>query len=178
MKTRIFLLQLVLSLIVLSVSTASTQNMPTSAATGDSLYRSNILKSKLYGVYIPRDIPDAMLRLDGLTDADAREKLKNIDERTMARKLFFGLGRWMEYNWNFQEGSRISHLLRKKGLTYTEDMTTVMLILYHRHVVGRELNVDALIAEIAESRRKKIEEEKSGLQLIDSFRVVVPVKKQ
>ncbi len=84
MKTRIFLLQLVLSLIVLSVSTASTQNMPTSAATGDSLYRSNILKSKLYGVYIPRDIPDAMLRLDGLTDADAREKLKNIDNNTIA----------------------------------------------------------------------------------------------
>lgn len=178
MRTLILILRCSFFIMAVFVSDAVSQHQTPSGPTGDSLYRSNILKTKLYGVYIPRDIPDAMLRLDGLTDEAAREKLKKIDERTMAKKLFFGLGRWMEYNWNFQEGSRISHVLRKKGLTYTEDMTTVMLILYHRHVMGKELDADKLIAEIAENRRKKVEQERSELQLVDSFRVSVPPKKQ
>jgi len=158
MRTLILILRCSFFINAVFVSDAVSQNQTPSGPAGDSLYRSNILKTKLYGVYIPRDIPDAMLRLDGLTDEAAREKLKKIDERTMAKKLFFGLGRWMEYNWNFQEGSRISHLLRKNGLSYTEDMTTVMLILYHRHVMGKELDADKLIAEIAENRRKKVEQ--------------------
>ena len=134
----------------------------------DSLYQENIRKSKLYGVYIPRDIEDAMLTLDKLTDEAAREPLKTIHEDTMARKLFFGLGRWMEYNWNFEEGSRMSHYLRKKGLVYTEDMTRFMLITYHRHVNKRKPDTDALIQRILEERRKKQKAEEDKLPVIHS----------
>jgi hypothetical protein len=140
----------------------------------DSLYNANIQKSKLYGVYIPRDISDAMNRLDELTDLPAREKLKKIDEKTMARKLFFGLGRWIEYNWNFQEGSRMSHLLRKKGLTHTEDMTYTLLVLYHRHICAKPLESDVLIKQVAEERKAKIALEKANATVVDSFRIQVP----
>lgn len=135
---------------------------------GDSLYNENIRKSRLYGVYIPRDIEDALVRLDKLTDETAREPLKKIHEDTMAKKLFFGLGRWMEYNWNFEEGSRFSHYLKNKGLVYTEDMTRFMLITYHRHIMGKSLKSDQLIKRIIEERKKKQKEARDKMPVLHS----------
>lgn len=126
----------------------------------DSLYNANIKKSILYGVYIPRDIDDALEKLMEATTEEARKPLTKIDENTMAQKLHFGLGRWMEYNWNFDEGSRFAHYLRGKGLRYTEDMTRAMLILFHRFVCGKALDSDVLITQIVEERKKKVEAEK------------------
>lgn len=121
----------------------------------DSLYNENIKKSRLYGVYIPRDIDDALTKLMELTSEDARKPLHTISEDTMAKKLHFGLGRWMAYNWNFEEGSRFSHYLRQKGLKYVDDMTHFMLIIFHRHLLNKPLEMDLLIVKINEDRKKK-----------------------
>lgn len=90
------------------------QKVQSNMLSKDSLYNENIKKSRLYNVYIPRDIDDALIKLIELTNEDARLPLLKIDEHTMAKKLYFGLGRWMEYNWNFEEGSRFSHYLRTR----------------------------------------------------------------
>lgn len=141
----------------------------------DSLYNSNIKKSKLYGVYIPRDIEDAMTKLTELTTEEARKPLLKVHEDTIAKKLYFGLGRWMEYNWNFDEGSRFSHVLREKGLTYTEDMTRFMLITFHRHLSGKPLDTDVLISKLIEQRMKKIKEARDKQPIIKvETRKVVP----
>jgi hypothetical protein len=133
----------------------------------DSLYNANIKKSKLYGVYIPRDIDDALEKLMELTEEDARKKLLAISEEEAAKKLFFGLGRWMAYNWNFDEGSRFSHYLRQKGLIYTDDMVRCMIILFHRKISQKPLDEIRLIEELAEHRQQWIEEErKSRLKVV------------
>lgn len=142
------------------------QEKPKGFVSKDSLYNENIKKSRLYGVYIPRDIDDALVKLMDLTTDEARKPFAKVDEETIAKKLYFGLGRWMEYNWNFAEGSRFSHYLRNKGLVYTEDMTRTMLILFHRHVLNKPLDVDSLIKKIAEERQKKIEEERKKKEVI------------
>ena len=144
------------------------QTKPKAFVSKDSLYNENIKKSKLYGIYIPRDLTDAMEKLMDLTTEDGRKPFKKVDEETIAKKLYFGLGRWMEYNWNFDEGSRLSHYLRQKGLFYTEDMTRCMLILFHRHVLGKPLESDTLIRRIAEDRKKKIEKEKEKNEIIST----------
>lgn len=144
----------------------------------DSLYNENIKKSRLYGVYIPRDVEDALVRLDKLTDETAREPLKKIHEDTMARKLFFGLGRWMEYNWNFEEGSRFSHYLRKKGLVYTEDMTRFMLITYHRHITGKDLKSESLVKRILDERKKKQKKAQDQMPVIHSETKILPSGKK
>lgn len=144
----------------------SAQSSSKSIQSKDSLYNENIKKSKLYGVYIPRDLDDAMAKLMELTTPEGREPFKTVDEETLAKKLYFGLGRWMEYNWNFEEGSRFSHYLRQKGLTYTEDMTKSMLILFHRHVLGKPLDADQLFKKVIEERQKKIEAEKQKQTII------------
>ena len=152
--------------LVVSVFIVNAQDKSEKFVSKDSLYNENIKKSKLYGVYIPRDIDDALGKLLELTTIEAREPLKNVDEEVVAKKLHFGLGRWMEYNWNFDEGSRFSHYLRQKGLTYTEDMTKSMLILFHRHVLGKPLDADQLFKKVIEERQKKIEAEKQKQTII------------
>jgi hypothetical protein len=134
----------------------------------DSTYLSNIKKSNLYGVYIPRDIDDAMSKLMELTTDEARKPMLRIHEDTLANKLHFGLGRWMEYNWNFVEGSRFSHYLRQKGLTYPDDMVHYMLVLFHRHVSGRPMDADPLAAKIVEERNLKIKKDLEKRAVIKS----------
>jgi hypothetical protein len=151
---------------ILSINLVKAQNKTTVTLPKDSTYLENIKKSRLYGFYIPRDIDDALSKLMALTDEEARKPLKTIDEATMAKKLYFGLGRWMEYNWNFEEGSRFSHYLRQKGLTHTEDMTRFMLISFHRHINGKPLQTDELIAQFVSERKKKIQEEKDKMKVI------------
>ncbi len=153
---------------------AQGQKKTTSFVSKDSLYNENIKKSRLYGVYIPRDIDDAMSKLMELTTEEGRQPLKTIDEETMSKKLYFGLGRWMEYNWNFEEGSRISHYLRQKGLTYTEDMTRCMLRLFHRHVLKQPLKTDELIQILVEERKEKIRIEKEKMKIISTEKKIKP----
>lgn len=125
----------------------------------DSLYLANIKKSNLYGVYIPRDVDDALSKLMELTTQEARNPLKKTHEDTVARKLFFGLGRWMEYNWNLTEGSRFSHYLRQKGLTHPDDQVKFMLVLFHRHISERPLDTEILIKKFVAERLEKTKKE-------------------
>lgn len=139
----------------------------------DSLYLENIKKSRLFGVYIPRDIDDALLKLMELTDENARKPLLAIDEVTMSKKLYFGLGRWMEYNWNFEEGSRFSHYLRMKGLLYTEDMTRFMLVMFHRYINKKPLMTDKLVAQFISDRNKKTKDEQEKMKVISSEKKII-----
>ena len=134
----------------------------------DSLYNANINKSKLYGVYIPRDIDDAMMKLLDLTTEEARKPLIRINEDTIAKKLHFGMGRWIEYNWNFAEGSRLSHLLRQKGIIYVDDMTYFMLVSFHRFISKKPLESEVLISKIIDNRNKKIKLEQEKMPIIHS----------
>lgn len=135
---------------------------------GDSLYQSNIKKSRLYGVYIPKDLEDAVLELEKLSSPEAQMKYKLADENLVAQKLRFGIGRWMEYNWNFEEGSRLSHLLREKGINHSDDMVHFMLIIFHRHLNKKDLNVDILANEIIEKRKAliKAQQDKNTIETI------------
>lgn len=124
----------------------------------DSIYQANIKKTRIYGVYIPKDIEEAFLELDRLSPPESLAKIKMASEETVAKKLHFGLGRWMSHNWNFTEGSRFSHHLKNLGLFYTEDMIDFMLISYHRYLNKRDQDTQARINSY-QLKRKKLEAE-------------------
>lgn len=121
----------------------------------DSIYQSNIKKSRLNGVYIPKDLEDAFLELDRISPPESLEKIKSVSEETIARKLHFGLGKWMAYNWNFDEGSRFSHYLKGLGLFHTDDMIDFMLVSYHRYLLKKEQDIPTRIKKYKEKREKE-----------------------
>jgi hypothetical protein len=117
----------------------------------DSIYKSNIKKSKLYNVYIPKDLEDAFAELDRLSPKESLERLRKIDEVTMARKLHFGLGKWISHNWNLVEGSRYSQYLKGLGLVFADEMIDFTLVSYHRHLTQKPQE----IAERVKTYEKK-----------------------
>ncbi len=126
----------------------------------DSLYKSNILKTRINGVYIPKDLEEAFMELDRLSPPESLQKIKVEEENFIAKKLHFGLGRWMAINWNFDEGSRFSHYLTKLGLLYRDEMIDFMLISYHRYLNKRPQEVEQRVKTYAEKRKKPVESTK------------------
>jgi len=114
-------------------------------------YEWRIQQETLYGVYIPKDVNEALLELNRLIDQPSKKKFLTLTENEAAHKLFFSLGRWMSYNWRFYDGSRLSVYLQKMGIHDPEDMSRFVIILYHRSLAKDPLDVKLLAQQFTQS---------------------------
>lgn len=129
--------------------------MPTTEQEADQKYKRNITKSRINGVYIPKDHLEALKELKAMSPQSSLAKFKNQDEKTVARKLHFGLGRWIRYNWNFYDGSRLSHYIKSMGVSHPDDMSEFLIRLLHRDLNAAPLDEKTLIKEISTARKAK-----------------------
>lgn len=129
-------------------------------------YQQRIKMEKLNGVYIPKNLDDAMLQLDKLITPDAKAKLKAISEDSVCMKMHGRLGQWMIMNWGFYGGSRLSHYLRSAGITYPDDMADFLLINYHRKLNGLPIGVKELAVGFKEKRKAAFEKEKKKRKVV------------
>ena len=109
------------------------------------------------GVYIPKDIAEAYDEFIHLSPDESIAQFKLMDEVIAAKKLHFGIGRWMIVNWSFYEGSRLSHVLREAGLLHPDDMAGVLIRVFHRKLNGNPENLENLVSEYKAIR---VEEQK------------------
>jgi len=127
-------------------------------------YEVRIKKSYINGVYIPKDIQDAISELDKKIEPSALEAFKQYSEEEAASKSFFGFGRWMSHNWGLDEGSRLSFYFQNQGLSNVEDMVRVLMITYHRHINEKPLDTEDLVKQYRELRKLEYEKELKRLQ--------------
>lgn len=125
--------------------------------TFESRYARNIKKSRINSVYIPKDLDEAMEELKALSSEGALAKFKSGEEGLVAKRLHFGLGRWMIYNWNFYEGSRFSHYLKEMGVAHPDDQARLVIIALHRQLNEKDLALEDLIVQLNEARKKLLE---------------------
>jgi len=123
-------------------------------------YEKRIKKERLYGVYIPKDMPDAFTQLNRLTPREGKETLRSVPEEVAVRKLHFSLGRWIIHNWGFYEGSRFSHYLKKIGVSHPDDQARVVIIGYHRYLNKKPLEIKKLAEDYHARRIQELEERK------------------
>ena len=123
----------------------------------DNQYEKNIRKSRINGVYIPKDIDDAFQEFLQLSPEESLEQFRNAAEESVVSKLHFGIGRWMIVNWSFYEGSRLSHQLRELGLLHPDDMADFLIIVFHRKLNERDLDIDGLVGKFSAKRAKERE---------------------
>lgn len=83
------------------------------------------------GVYIPKDMNDALSELDKKLDNQAKERFKNLNEKDLTIE-HFGLGLWMRNNWGLWKHSRLAQYFYTKGILHPDDMSGVMLDCYHQ----------------------------------------------
>jgi hypothetical protein len=138
----------------------------------ESEYQTRITKTHINGRYIPKDIEDAMIELDRLIDEPSKQKLKSVPEEVAVRRIHFTFGRWMILNWGFYEGSRLSHYLKSKGVTYPDDMASALIAWYHRKLNGKPLLIDKLASFYAEKRKNEVHERLLKGEIIDSAQVI------
>ncbi len=123
----------------------------------DSIYQVNIKKSRIAGVYIPKSFDDAFSEIDKLSSPEVRHKFRLAEEEVVAKKLHFGLGKWMLVNWNFETGSRLSHKMRQLGIVYPDDMVNFMLRSYHRYLNKKDQNYQERAKEYIKKRKEERE---------------------
>lgn len=157
-KLRNFLYPL-LALWMLLTSPLAAQDPP---ATKDQFlenYERRIRQEYINLVYIPKDLADAFVQLNELTDKESRLKFKNMSEEDAARKLHFSLGRWIILNWGFYEGSRLSHYIRENlGIYHPDDMAQFIIVTYHRNLNRKPLQVKELVDHYHQKQEKEKEE--------------------
>jgi len=121
------------------------QKPPENETEFEKQYKKRIRKEVLYGVYIPRDINDAFIQLNKLTDIPSKDHFKAQPEAGVEEKFFYGLGRWIIHNWGFYGGSRFSHHIKSMGIYHPEDMAKFVIIAYHRHLNKKEVDIRSLM---------------------------------
>lgn len=111
----------------------------------EKIYHERIQLERINDVYIPLNIEDAMVELDRLTDKKTAKSLVDLPEDTIASKLHFNLGRWMQINWGLEEGSRLAHNLKSRGLSFPDDMEDLIIRCWYRHLSKKPLEDQKLI---------------------------------
>ena len=129
-------------------------------------YAKRITQEVINGVYIPIDLEDAYAELNRLSDPSGLGAFKSSPEDTIRRKLHFGLGRWILINWGLEDGSRISHYLKGKGISVPDDMVRVIIVTWHRYLNGRPLKLEEEIAIIARRMEKEKAEREARKKVI------------
>ena len=128
-------------------------------------YQENIKKEKINDVYIPKDIYDAFGILDRLSTREGRDRLIQGEEEIIRKTLVHGLGKWMIVNWNFYEGSRLSHHLKEFGVTLPDDMAEYLIISYYRYLKGLPLELEER-GQLMHQKRKKEQEERNQSKIV------------
>ncbi|NND05453.1 MAG: hypothetical protein HKN87_03650 [Saprospiraceae bacterium] len=136
-------------------------------------YAHRIKQTHINGKYIPKDVEDAVARLNKIVDPHGQARFKAQPEEKAVRTIHFSFGRWMIFNWGFYEGSRLSHFLRSKGITYPDDMASTLMHCYHRRLNDKPLQLDSLANHFASLRQKEVE---TRLQKGEVLEKLTPVK--
>ncbi|MFN0037851.1 MAG: DUF6794 domain-containing protein [Saprospiraceae bacterium] len=162
MKKRIFALPLLFLLLfqnAFSQTAKEEPGPPSNEAEFERQYQESIRKEMLNGVYIPKNLEEAMLELDKRVSAEARLKFKSLPEDSVCAVMHHRLGQWMIINWGFYGGSRLSHYLRSAGVTFPDDMADFIILAYHRRQHGKPIGIKELATEFRERRKKEYQEE-------------------
>lgn len=128
-------------------------------------YQKRIRKTRIDGVYIPKDLYDTFAQFDRLMGDATRSQFKNLSEEEAGKK--FHLILWICNNWGFYEGSRLSHYLREMGIFHPESQAHFLVTTYHRQLNGKSLQ----LKETAQFYKNKNESAKKqqleGHEVID-----------
>ena len=131
-------------------------------------YAIDIRKTHLEDVYIPANLEEAFKEIQALTEGDALDKFAQAPIEKVAKRLHFGIGKWMKVNWKFETGSRLSHQLKEKGLKSPDAMSQYMIWALHAYLNGTELEEDSTIALVNKSHDEAVMKMKEGDQIIKS----------
>ncbi len=97
------------------------------------------------GIYIPKDLEDCFMQIDGFWDDSTKAMVKQWTEEEFSANAHFGFGMWMRNNWQLWGGSRLSKYFDELGIYHPDDMSGIILDSYHRYLSGKEIKLEEQI---------------------------------
>lgn len=169
-KVKYIILSILITFVASSFSYAQSPNVDPQDTIPVSLfekrynekYERNIKKSRINGVYIPKDLDQAYQELLALSSNESIDKFKNAEKEFVVSRLHYGLGRWMILNWNFYDGSRYSHYLTELGLSHPDDMARFTLLTFHDYVNGVESDINGTVEKLVSERKERFEADRKN----------------
>ncbi len=137
----------------------------------DAVYEANQKKEYINGMYIPATMKEAFRELINLSNEKSLDNFKAGEEEVIARKLHFGLGKWIAVKWNFYEGSRFTKYLGEMGVSHPDDMVQFTIVSFHRFLNKRPLEFKERAAVYKEKRDKEFEEKLAKAKTISSKKI-------
>lgn len=137
----------------------------------DSIYQANLTKKYIRGVYIPATMKDAFRELINSSSESSLDKFKEGEEQFVAKRLHFGLGKWIAAKWNFYEGSRFTKYLNELGVSYPDDMITFTIVSFHRFINQRPLELEERATIHREKREAEFQEKLKKAKTISTRKV-------
>lgn len=108
----------------------------------------------------PTKLSECFKHLDGImSDAEDSEWFMNEDEEKAIDQTHHGLGTWMRSNWGLtSKDSELFEYFKKLGLKRGDDISTVILTSYHRHLNKKELKLSEQIKHYIEFWKNNTED--------------------
>ena len=92
------------------------------------------------GVYIPRNLEDCFQELKKMLPPELISDIKRGTERDMIR-LHLNIGMWIRNYWGLWKGSRLSEYFNRIGIKHPDDMSSIILNSYWRHLHGQPIKL-------------------------------------
>ena len=95
----------------------------------------------------PIKLSECFKQLDEiLNEAPDGDWFKEAEEDDAVNQSHHGLGTWIRNNWGlWEEDGQLHKYFTKLGLQHPDDMSSVILKSYHRHLNNKELGLDEQI---------------------------------
>jgi hypothetical protein len=94
---------------------------------------------------IPTDLTSCFSVMDtimGRSEPKEFEWFKNTDEDEVTTTTHHGFGRWIRNNWGlWDKESPLHQYFNKLGLWHADDMSSLIIKSYHRHINKKEINL-------------------------------------
>jgi len=122
------------------------------------------------GSKVPADLDEALAELEQILNPGHIAEIKRRDPI----ELHHGLGTALRNCWGlWAGGSDLAAWFAEQGITYPDDMSSIVLTSFHRKLNGAELDVAGQVAAIEAHWRKQREDYESGASSGNSFFHVV-----
>lgn len=94
--------------------------------------------AKINGIYIPRDVNDAVNVLDTLLTNEQKDTLKTLSYEDYMAGLHHGLGMKLRNDWGLWKDSRLSLYFVSSGISHPDKMSDYILLAFYHHLHGTE----------------------------------------
>lgn len=91
---------------------------------------------------LPNNLEEAIIQLDKEFDDSTKLSIIEMEEMDFVCDLHFSTGTWIRNNWGLWSGSALSQYFYDLGLNHPDDMSTVILTCYYRHLKQQDFELD------------------------------------